>query len=189
MRGRIVRLKEGFGFIQDEYNESRFFHRSQLINCVFDDLVIRDSVQFFPFQNEKGLIAEKISLSENFEKCRVIFCPSCRQKIRIPLPLPGKICKCVSCEHKFQMFCDRNGTIYIYGDDNEPHHEEMSFEMCFEILEIAYPASQDQIKQAYKRKIAEYHPDKVALLGKKLIQVAETEARRINAAYKILKTL
>lgn len=187
MKGIITGINNGFGFIKDSNGESRFFHRSQLTNCAFHDLAVQDSVSFYPSQNEKGLNAERIELCEQIQNCRIIICPSCHRKIRVPLPLPGKICKCVSCEHKFQMLSDKHGTIYIYCSNNDPHYEEMSFEMSFEILEIEYPANQDQIKQAYKVKISEYHPDKVALLGEKLKQVAEYESRRINAAYRILR--
>lgn len=39
------------------------------------------------------------------------------------------------------------------------------------------------VQKAYRAKMAEYHPDRVAHLGIKLREVAEAECKRINAAY------
>jgi DnaJ-domain-containing protein 1 len=36
--------------------------------------------------------------------------------------------------------------------------------------------------------MAEYHPDKVANLGSKLRELAEEEAKKINAAYEFFRT-
>ena len=43
-----------------------------------------------------------------------------------------------------------------------------------------------QIKNAWRKKQKEYHPDKVANLGEKLKVVAEKESKEINEAYKYL---
>ena len=39
------------------------------------------------------------------------------------------------------------------------------------------------IKRSYRERMQEYHPDKVSSLGPKLREVAEAEAKKINAAY------
>jgi hypothetical protein len=40
-----------------------------------------------------------------------------------------------------------------------------------------------EIKRSYRKRMQEYHPDKVSSLGPKLREVAETEAKKINLAY------
>lgn len=53
----------------------------------------------------------------------------------------------------------------------------------YQILEVSSTASHDDIKQAYKRKIRQYHPDKVAGLGPEFTAIAEAKAKEINEAY------
>ena len=52
-----------------------------------------------------------------------------------------------------------------------------------EVLGVAPDASDDELRAAYRRKISEYHPDKVAGLGIELCALAERKAAEINAAY------
>ena len=49
----------------------------------------------------------------------------------------------------------------------------------FYILEVSETASMSEISTQYKRKIREYHPDKVAALGKELRELAESNHGRI----------
>jgi hypothetical protein len=51
------------------------------------------------------------------------------------------------------------------------------------VLGLKGKASMSEVKAAYRTRIAEYHPDKVAHLGPKLKQLAEEECKLINAAY------
>lgn len=53
----------------------------------------------------------------------------------------------------------------------------------FEVLEVQESASREEIVAAYKRRISQYHPDKVQHLGPELVALAEQHAREINAAY------
>lgn len=52
-----------------------------------------------------------------------------------------------------------------------------------DVLELAAHASAQDIHAAYQRKMAQYHPDKVAHLGPELQVLAEQMAKRINRAY------
>lgn len=53
----------------------------------------------------------------------------------------------------------------------------------FRILEVSESACQKQIAAAYKQKIRQYHPDKVAQMGAEIREVAEFKSKQINAAY------
>ncbi len=53
----------------------------------------------------------------------------------------------------------------------------------FRILEVSEDASQEQIVTAYKQKIHQYHPDKVAQMGAEIRELAELKSQQINAAY------
>jgi DnaJ-domain-containing protein 1 len=59
----------------------------------------------------------------------------------------------------------------------------------YEVLEVHPNANISEIKVAYRRKIALYHPDRVAGLGKELRELAETRAKEINAAYSLASIL
>lgn len=41
----------------------------------------------------------------------------------------------------------------------------------------------DAIKSVYRKKIAQYHPDKVSAMGPEIREVAEQKAKEINEAY------
>ena len=59
----------------------------------------------------------------------------------------------------------------------------------FKILEVVESASLVEISAQYKRKIREYHPDKVDALGKELKELAEFKTKEINSAYAYAKKL
>lgn len=50
-------------------------------------------------------------------------------------------------------------------------------------LGVKPDSSQDEIVRAYKQRISEYHPDKVASMGEEIRAVAARKAQEINAAY------
>lgn len=53
----------------------------------------------------------------------------------------------------------------------------------YEVLGVPTYASLDDVKLAYRRRIAEYHPDKTAGLGDDLRALAEQKSKEINVAY------
>lgn len=57
----------------------------------------------------------------------------------------------------------------------------------YAVLEIAPGASQDEIQTAYRARMSEYHPDKVAHLGEELQRLAHNRSVEIQQAYKHLK--
>ncbi|MBM2814627.1 MAG: hypothetical protein HW421_1389 [Ignavibacteria bacterium] len=65
----------------------------------------------------------------------------------------------------------------------------MSFERALNLLDLSSNATIDEIKSAYKKKIMEYHPDRVASLGAELKELAARKTVEINQAYSFLKKL
>lgn len=57
----------------------------------------------------------------------------------------------------------------------------------YQTLGVAPDAGQDEIRQAYRRLAAQYHPDKVAHLGEDLRRLAAEKFKAIQAAYDALK--
>jgi len=53
----------------------------------------------------------------------------------------------------------------------------------FRILDVPDSSGKEEISIAYKQKIRQYHPDKVATLGPELRELAELKSKQINAAY------
>ncbi|MDG2526675.1 DnaJ domain-containing protein [Stenotrophomonas sp. HITSZ_GD] len=64
-----------------------------------------------------------------------------------------------------------------------PVPEDAPAPRWFEVLEVDEQAGREEIVAAYKRRISQYHPDKVQHLGPERVALAEQQARRINAAY------
>ncbi|MGZ8956120.1 MAG: DnaJ domain-containing protein [Methylovulum sp.] len=187
MLGRIHSLKEAYGFIIVEDGHSIFFHKSKLINCKLHDLQIGDGVEFNPVKERGKWNACDIYFRQRNGDSRIIFCPACGQKIRIPLPISVRICRCSSCEHRFKVAADELGTLYIYTDPNELFiSENLTVSGALEILEVTSHMGPEDIKAAFKRKIREYHPDKVATLGYEIKKLADKKTKQINLAYRVL---
>ena len=58
--GEITVLKDVFGFLFDNEENSRFFHKSFVKGVSFDDLEIGDRVEFTPFVGPRGRRAEDV---------------------------------------------------------------------------------------------------------------------------------
>ena len=56
----------------------------------------------------------------------------------------------------------------------------------YEMLDVAPTASMDEIKRAFRREIAKYHPDKVQHLGKEFQEIAAIKAAELTQSYKTL---
>jgi DnaJ-domain-containing protein 1 len=57
----------------------------------------------------------------------------------------------------------------------------------YAILGVAATASDDEVEQAYRRAMSEYHPDRVANAAQEIRDLAGTRAREINVAYEQVK--
>jgi len=79
------------------------------------------------------------------------------------------------------------------GDDQSRTHTreaDSSFRRRdpYQILEVERGASQEMIKQAYRRLAGKYHPDKVEYLGVEFKALAEKRFKEIQQAYDELKS-
>ena len=54
-------------------------------------------------------------------------------------------------------------------------------------LGISPSATDDQVEQAFRRLISEYHPDRVANAAQEIRDLAEARARTINTAYEAIR--
>jgi preprotein translocase subunit Sec63 len=57
----------------------------------------------------------------------------------------------------------------------------------YAVLGIDETASSDEVDIAYRRKMSDYHPDKVANAADEIKALAEVRAREINAAYEAIQ--
>ena len=57
----------------------------------------------------------------------------------------------------------------------------------YNVLNVNKNASQEEIKKAYRKLANQYHPDKVAHLGKEFQNLAEERFKEIQEAYQTLK--
>jgi curved DNA-binding protein CbpA len=56
----------------------------------------------------------------------------------------------------------------------------------YDVLEVAPTAAPDEIKRAFRKQIARYHPDKVQHLGEEFQEIAAVRAAELTEAYRIL---
>lgn len=54
-------------------------------------------------------------------------------------------------------------------------------------LGVTSSASDDEVEQAYRRRMSEYHPDRVANAAKEIRELADLRAREVNGAYEQIK--
>jgi DnaJ like chaperone protein len=66
--------------------------------------------------------------------------------------------------------------------------EQGALKSPYEILGIEKGASTREVKQRYRKLVADYHPDKVAHLGEELQAFAAKKTLEINQAYEALTT-
>jgi len=71
----------------------------------------------------------------------------------------------------------------------ETHTRDMTVSDACSILGIQQSAAVDDIKSAFKKRVMEYHPDRVATLGPELKALAEKKTQQINEAYSIIRKL
>ena len=67
---------------------------------------------------------------------------------------------------------------------SEPAQDGCAYELPWNlVLGVPASASRGEIIAAYKQKISQYHPDKVANMGEEIRDLADRRSKEINAAY------
>jgi DnaJ like chaperone protein len=56
-------------------------------------------------------------------------------------------------------------------------------ETWYQVLGVSRNATHAEVAAAYRSRISEYHPDKVAKMGTEIRAVAERKSKQINVAY------
>lgn len=77
----------------------------------------------------------------------------------------------------------QNRSLHDAPDNDHSGEEDDIPTSWFRILEVSEGASPEQVVAAYKHKICQYHPDKVAQMGAEIRELAEAKSKQINAAY------
>lgn len=74
------------------------------------------------------------------------------------------------------------------GQDNTPQWEddEAEEEDPFTVIGVAPGASFEDVRAAWRARLAEYHPDRFQTAGDKIRRLAVTETQRINAAFETI---
>lgn len=81
---------------------------------------------------------------------------------------------------KEQKGCEEEDSFTSVKSEPEPDLEELRFAAT---LGIEKPFQEEKVKSAYRKLIAQYHPDRVSAMGPEIRDVAEVKAKEINEAY------
>lgn len=110
-----------------------------------------------------------------------VSCPGCHRKLRLQLVLKPQGFKCPTCGCRFEA-------VEHPGSDWELRvvFDPKSLTSYFKILDVTPHVSKEELHSAYRRRISEYHPDKVAALGAELRSLAEEKTKQINEAYRTI---
>ena len=60
---------------------------------------------------------------------------------------------------------------------------------AYRVFDLPETAGNDELDRAYRKLMAQYHPDRVAGAAPELQKLAETKSREINAAYDRIQKL
>lgn len=80
------------------------------------------------------------------------------------------------------------------GDDDgrqpepPPDPAKLTLQEAYQVLGMTNNATLEEIRQAYRQKISEWHPDKVNTMAKELREFATRMTARINKAYEMIKS-
>ncbi len=74
-----------------------------------------------------------------------------------------------------------------FGQDDAAQSDDAKAFDAYKVLGVTRSASGDAIKAAYRERMKEYHPDKVAHLGEELQELALEKSQEIQRAYRQLQ--
>lgn len=79
---------------------------------------------------------------------------------------------------------------YQSGRSSDVNGRTFSLTRAYEVLDIPQNASEAEVKRAYRKKVSEYHPDKIAAKGlpKDFTDLANSKFREIKEAWDSIRT-
>ncbi len=143
---------------------------------------------------ESAEAAEEAEAEDDAEKI-IVGCAGCGQQMRIGRPSPkvSILAVCPRCETRLKAFIGDDGRITVLeaaeegaGKETPRDSDGASLDWARDILNVPRNAPQELCKQAYRRRIREYHPDRVADLGPEIRELADRKTKQLNTAYRLL---
>lgn len=119
----------------------------------------------------------------------VLACPKCHQKMRLPKPTQAQRLVCVGCQQSLRVLLEREHVVLAIVSGLVRTHVPPNPKPWYDVLALPVGASLTQVKQARKRLMQQYHPDKVAHLDVQKQAIAEAKSKQINVAYQKLAVL
>ncbi len=74
------------------------------------------------------------------------------------------------------------------SNNSTQNPDSIKFKSAVSVLGVTEKATIDEMKSAFKKKMREFHPDKVATQSKEKQAAAQKKAQEISEAYQFLKT-
>lgn len=118
----------------------------------------------------------------------ILPCPSCTRRIRFALPPKALIGRCGACKQTFEVVIDAHTvTLKSVVEPSKPRQQGLAIQEALAVLGLAGEPSRAELKAAFRKRMSEYHPDKVSTLGPKIKALAEQECKEINSAMDTLR--
>jgi DnaJ-domain-containing protein 1 len=82
---------------------------------------------------------------------------------------------------------EENSNHFNQKDSKATSASSPTLDQAYKILEVNPDAGIVEIKSAYKKKMLEYHPDRVSNLGEEIKNLAEKKTKQINESFITIK--
>jgi DNA-directed RNA polymerase subunit RPC12/RpoP len=115
-------------------------------------------------------------------------CVACHTTIRIRGSAKGGTLKCPICGARLNVKVVEGKPLVTQEKEPSPPVEnvEQGLPTPHHILGLTANCTPQEIKAAYRRRLKEYHPDRVADMGKEIQMLAEKKTKEINWAFEQL---
>jgi hypothetical protein len=126
------------------------------------------------------------------------FCVACATRLRIPLS--SGVARCPNCRTEYQVRLERkNPDVFlvvpqrIQRSDSKAKAEASqrfvtpAVKSALSVLGLPESATFAEARDAYRKLIQGYHPDKVSHLGAELRNMAEIKTKELNAAFRVIE--
>jgi hypothetical protein len=123
---------------------------------------------------------------------KIVACQKCEQRLRIELSEGQREQRCPTCKTSFTTSY-QDGVLSIVFEGAEPENgtkqnePPVTLEVAYQLFNADKGTAWEEIELTRRRLLQQYHPDKVAALGPKLRELAESEGKCINVAFDLLR--